>query len=76
MRLQPNLQDTCTIALSMHGVNIFLLGQRSRSQGQKQHFFLRFVSGQIQLNKDIFFNDINTKHVSYDGYSTRAKERS
>ena len=73
MRLQPNLQDTCTIALSMHSVNIFLLGQRSRSQSQKQNFFLRFVSGQIQLNKQIFFNQNSTKRVSYDGHGTRTK---
>ena len=73
MRFQPKLQDMCTLALPMHGINIFLLGQRSRSQGQKQNFFLRFVSGQIQLNEQIFFNQNNTKRVSHDGHGTRTK---
>ena len=49
--------------------------QRSRSQGQKQNFYFLFISEQIQINEQTFSNQTNTKLVSHDGHSTRAKQR-
>ena len=75
MLLQPNVQETCTVAYSTHGMNISVLGQRSRSQSQKQNFCWLFFLERIQLNGQTFSNQTNTKHVSHDKHSTRAKQR-
>ena len=39
----------------------------------KPNFFLPFVSEQNRLNQISFFNQTNTKHISYDGHGTRTK---
>ena len=42
MHVIATKQATCTVAYSMHGMNISVLGQRSSSQGQKQKKMLPF----------------------------------
>ena len=57
----------------MHGINTFVVGQRSKSQGLKQNLGERFISKLNRLNEQAFSNQTKTKHISLDAHSTRTK---